>query len=121
MTNTLTWDFKPISLPKINTNLLSVISLIVLLTMAFMTASVIASHCHIEVQARNNAVAEFLLASAAFSAALLSGNPVAIALAAGWVGTEAKNVSIAQQELDKCEYENHGPGASGGCGSGGCG
>lgn len=42
MTNTLTWDIKPIALPKINANLLSVISLILLLTMAFMTLAVMA-------------------------------------------------------------------------------
>ena len=116
MTNTLTWDIKPIALPKINSNLLSVVSLILLLTMAFMTASVIADHCSIEVQARNNAVAEFLLASAAFSAALLTGNIVAIALAAGWVGTTAKDVSIAQQALDRCNKNYHGTSTSGGCG-----
>jgi len=43
--NTLTWDIKPIELLKINTNLLSIISFILLLTMAFLTASVIAEHC----------------------------------------------------------------------------
>lgn len=42
MTNTLTWDIKPIALPKVNANLLSVVSLILLLTMAFMTVAVIA-------------------------------------------------------------------------------
>ena len=121
MTNTLTWDIKPIQLPKINANLLSVISLIVLLTMAFMTASVIADHCSIEEQARDNAVAEFLLASLAYSAALLSANIPAILIAAGWVGTTAKDVSIAQQALDRCNKKNHSPSASGGCSSGGCG
>ncbi len=42
---TLTWDIKPIALPKINSNLLSVVSLILLLTMAFMTVFVIADDC----------------------------------------------------------------------------
>ena len=41
MTNVSTWDIKPIALPKINSNLLSVISLILLLTM-FFTVAVIA-------------------------------------------------------------------------------
>ena len=45
MTNTLTWDIKPIAFPKINANLLSVVSLILLLTMVFLTVSTIADHC----------------------------------------------------------------------------
>ena len=42
MTNTLTWDIKSIQVPKVNSNLLSVVSLILLLTMAFLTVAVIA-------------------------------------------------------------------------------
>ena len=45
MTNILTWDIKPIHLPKINSNLLSVVSLILLCTMAFLTIAVIADDC----------------------------------------------------------------------------
>ena len=45
MTNTLTWNFKPIQLPKLNTNLLSVISLIVLCTMAFVVVDTFAGDC----------------------------------------------------------------------------
>lgn len=45
MTNTLTWDIKPIESPKINSNLLSVVSLILLLAMTFLTVAVIAEHC----------------------------------------------------------------------------
>lgn len=45
MTNTLSWGFKSIQLPKLNTNLLSVISLILLLTTVFVTITIFASHC----------------------------------------------------------------------------
>ena len=48
MTNTLTGDIKRIALPKINANLLSVISLILLLTMAFFIIAVIAEICEEE-------------------------------------------------------------------------
>ena len=42
----LTWDIKPIASPKVNTNLLFVVSLILLLTMAFMMGHpALASHC----------------------------------------------------------------------------
>ena len=102
MKNTLNWDIKPIALPKINSNLLSAVSLILLLTVAFITASVIAGHCSIEEQARNNALLQLGLTSAVFSVALLSGNFVAITVAAGWVGAESKTVDIAQQALDRC-------------------
>lgn len=45
MTNILPWNFKPIQLPKLNTNLLSVISLIVLCMMVFVTINTIAEAC----------------------------------------------------------------------------
>ncbi|MDE0019679.1 MAG: hypothetical protein OXU51_26095 [Candidatus Poribacteria bacterium] len=45
MINTLTLGFKPIQLPKLNTNLLSVISLIVLCAMVFVTVDAFASDC----------------------------------------------------------------------------
>ena len=120
MTNTLTWDIKPIALPKINSNLLSVVSLILLLTMAFMTASVIASHCGPEEKALNAALVEFGLACAALSAALLTGQWWAIGLAAGWVGKATMSVDAAQDALERCK-DQHSPGASGGCNSGSCG
>ncbi len=45
MTNILIWNFKPIQLPKLNTNLLSVISLIVLCMMVFVTINTAAEAC----------------------------------------------------------------------------
>lgn len=95
-------------------------SLILLLTVAFITASVIADHCSIEKQARNNVLLQLGLASAVFSVALLSGNFVAITVAAGWVRAESKTVDIAQQALDRCNKKNHSPSASGGYSSDGC-
>jgi hypothetical protein len=96
------------------------VSLILLLTVAFITASVIADHCSIEEQARNNVLLQLGLASAVFSVALLSGNFVAITVAAGWVRAESKTVDIAQQALDRCNKKNHSPSASGGYSSDGC-
>ena len=89
MTNTLTWNIKPIQLPKVNTNLLSVVSLVLLLTMVFLTGSVIADHCG-KYQALVW-VAEGVLISVtigwffaknALKVAILTFNPVKIAAAA---------------------------------------
>ena len=133
MTNTLTWDIKPIALPKINTNLLSIVSLILLLTMAFMAGSVIASHCEDIRSNLETAIAvEFAAAIAArilfevWKAACASGNPLAIAaattaLAAAVIIAAAAAVAIVYytQKLWECEEEHAS--ASGGCASGGCG
>lgn len=44
MTNTLTWSFKPIQLPKLNTNLLIVISLIVMgATLSLIASSIVSA------------------------------------------------------------------------------
>lgn len=45
MTNTLTGNFKPIQLPKLNINWLSLISFLLLCSIAFVTATTIAEAC----------------------------------------------------------------------------
>ena len=66
MTNTLTWEFKPIQLPKLNANLLSALSLFVMLLMAFsIVHPALASHCGPEESALTTAKAAWVLASAA--------------------------------------------------------
>ena len=133
MTNTLTWDIKSIQVPKVNANLLSFISLILIFTMAFLTASVIASHCE---EIRSNletAIAVEILAAASaralfevWKAACSSGNPWAIAAATAALGvaTVAAAAALAAiayytTKLLECEQEHET--ASGGCDSGGCG
>ena len=69
MTNTLTWDLKPIALPKVNSNLLSVVSLILLLTMAFMTASVVAEDCADKKEAADEAAEDWAFATTVWSIA----------------------------------------------------
>ena len=54
--NAITWNAPTIHLPKINANLLAVISLLLLLTMAFLTVSVIASHCGPEEEAHTHSL-----------------------------------------------------------------
>ena len=69
MTNTLTWDIKSIQLPKINSNLLSVVSLILLLTMAFLTVAVFADHCDDLKRAADKARDEWARATTAYGIA----------------------------------------------------
>ena len=134
MTNTLTWDLKPIAFPKINSNLLSVVSLIVLLTMAFMTTVVIAECCYPEelaLQAANRHLAyayiALTVAEGVYLAAIFSGNLIAIGVAkVGLIGAGIyldacqKSVSAAEAFLERCEETPHPNTASGGCGSGSC-
>ena len=88
MSNTLTWDIKPIQLPKINSNLLSVVSLILLFTMAFLTVAAIASHCEeikknlgAAIAAEGVLVLLLISTQQVLKAALVSGNPWCIGLA----------------------------------------
>ncbi len=104
---------------KADTNLLSVISLVVLLTMVFMTAAVLASHCEPEEKALTAALTELGLATAALAAALLTGQLWAIAIATGWFIKAGMAVDAAYSALERCEKEHRGS-VSGGCGSGGC-
>ena len=100
MTNTLTWNIKSTAVPKINSNLLSVVSLILLLTMTFFTVSAIADHCD-ELKKKLDAAGEevkeafwdYLEAEIALYAALLSGNAIAILKA-------AKDLADAADELE---------------------
>ena len=137
MTNTLTWDIKfPIALPKINTNLLSVISLILLLTMAFLTTSAIADHCadkerdvlkaELAVYLAGLAVAAWVAAIAAAASGGPLGWPAIAGLALGLqaakvtMGLALLNLQDAKKALEECE-KSHQSADSGGCGSGGCG
>ena len=137
MTNTLTWDIKSIALPKINSNLLSVISLVLLLTMAFLTVSVIADDCDYYRRALRNAeadlawaTAEAVFAELAWVAALgfaaaNAWNPaswLAVSLASAYktfciadVALKAERVALAAEALYRCEKSSQG--ASGGCDS----
>ena len=110
MTNTLTWDIKPIAFPKINSNLLSVISLIVLLTMTFTAASVIASHCYPEIlaveaaqQHVNYAYGALAIAKGVHWAAILSANLVAIGFASAGVIAAGYYLSACQASLKAAE------------------
>lgn len=131
MTNTLTWDIESIQVPKVNSNLLSVVSLILILTMVFLTASVIAYHCG-DIQenlgkaivAEGIAIAAAKIAEQALKAALASGNPWAIAAATTFLVAALAAVTAAAAligyyaaQLAECEAE-HVEAGSGSCDSG---
>ncbi len=123
MTNTLTWVLRPIQLPKVNSNLLAVISLIVLFTMAFLIGSVIAEHCETERQAvkdAENAVyiagGYVLAAHVALMAAIASGQWWAVAglaaakaLAVAHLANESAKLETARRALYDCENEHDPP------------
>lgn len=136
MTNTLTWNIKPIAFPKVNTNLLSVISLILLLTMTFLTGSTIAAHCGqimlelgIATAAVGFATVALETSKAALAGAAWSLNPwvvaglvAAVAVSAAALALAVAAVAYLTAKLYECEKE-HGTSAdaSGGCDSGSCG
>ena len=135
MTNTLTWGFIPIHMPKLNSNMLAVISMFVVCMMMFlMIQPVLASHhdpCEPERSARDTALFSLALASALLAAALLSGQLWAIVSTTAAVGIAIKAVNDTQKSLDRCEEENGYDGDGflddewieidgGGCISGGC-
>ena len=88
MTNTLKSGFKLIQLTKLNTNLLSVISLVVLCTMIFLTVSAIARHDCEDKKKEYEAAKKTLeavqedyeLAEILYAMAVLTGNPVLVIL-----------------------------------------
>lgn len=142
MTNILTWDTKPIQLPKINSNLLSVISIILLFMMAFLTVSAIASHCEqIKKDLRLAVAAEVVVVGILYGARMVlkaagaTGNPWAIGAAmAGVVAAYAAVIAIGiiitnlTVKLIECEkehgsenYDGADGHAAGGCNSGSCG
>ena len=138
MTNTLTWNIKPIAFPKVNTNLLSVVSLILLLTMAFLTFSVIADSdpCAIERRAVTDAENDvwiaggyLLAAHVALAAAMIAqqwlivaGLAAMKALAAAHAANQAEKLETARMALNRCIKNNKKPPTvnSGNCNSGGC-
>lgn len=132
MTNTLTWDIKPIQLPKLNANLLSVISLIVLCMMFFVTINTIAEACD-DLKAKvktaeialDLATGAVLLAMLGVQAAQATGIQwvidAAIANLDFWVSVgEAalKYYNECVKELNDCL--NAPKADSGGCDSGSC-
>ena len=137
MANTLTWDIKPIQLPKVNANLLSVVSLILLLTMAFMMGHpALASHCDQIVLELGLASAlvgaatvALELSKAALAGAVWTLNPAVMAGLAAAVAASAAALAIAvaavaylTAKLYECENEHGGSAnTSGGCDSGSCG
>ena len=94
MTNTLTWDIKPIQEPKINANLLSVVALILICAMSFLVVSpAIAAWC----------TKEHLAVAAARVAVELAEAAVALA-AAHWALNEADLAyDNALDDLDACK------------------
>ena len=140
--NTLTSGFKPIQLLKLNTNLLSVISFIVLSAMIFIPMSVSAECCCDTAEeelsqaeeALSDAEENYRRASDALDAVLRRRPP-------DWEAIEdaTEIVEIAEQELEDaqgaywdayiyylvcialCDCYDSGGCDSGGCDSGGCG
>ena len=132
MTNTLTWDFKPIQLPKINSNLLSTISFFVLCLMLFTSAAaIVVAVCESEAAALNNAQMAHAATGVALIAmegalviAIASLNPLAIAAALAAVGAAAvahaataAALATAWEDYWDCMNSHTG---SGGCDSGNC-
>lgn len=135
MTNTLTWNFKPIQVPKLNTNWLSVISFIVLCTMTFVAINAFADCCEeleekvfwakVGYQIALNAAK---IAIAAFEFVRdFGGKPEAVE-AARALAVEAVDILEAAtnylikclKELEEC-WETPHEMASGSCNSGSCG
>ena len=130
--NTLTPRFNSFTLPKLNTNLLSVLSLIVFGTMAFLAVLAIASNdCTAEAQRYMNAQNAYNQANQTYEdaqttllEALKTKNPELIKAATEWV----EECRIAKEKAEK-ERDNASEAlrnclngsSSGGCGSGGCG
>lgn len=115
MTNTLTWDIKPIQLPKINANLLSVVALILICAMSFLIVSpAIAAWCikeHLAVAAARVTV-ELAEAAVALAETLLDladeGDEIVLAIialaAAHWALNEADLAyDNALDDLDECQ------------------
>lgn len=132
MTNTLTWNIRfAFQHPKINTNLLSVISLIVLCAMMFLTIPpVLADDCAAEHLAVAAARATLELAKANRDAAQDAVDNAEgfgeLAIALLWVATAEYQLNKAEaahdqalQDLQDCL--NPPPVCSCGCGVAGCG
>ena len=118
MTNTLTWDIKPIQLPKVNANLIALISLIVLCTTTFMLVHpAFADDCEAERQALQAALGAQVACEIAVIAAIWTGAGLAIALPA--LAAAMLAVRACRTSLHNCLFPDDS--ASGGCDSGGCG
>lgn len=140
MTNTLTWIIKPIQLPKLNSNLLSVISLTLLFaflfTMIYPAVEARASHCDEIKKELGMAITAELFAIAAakllwevWKSAMDSGNfwgilaaSIALTIAAAAVVAAGVWMTQLYLQLKECEEEHQSANAAdaGGCDSGGC-
>lgn len=111
MTTTLTWHVKPIVFPRINSNLLAVVGLIIICTMAFaMVHPALASHCGPEERALQAALLDLSIATGILVGALLTGG-WALVIAIANHARATLSVDAAQDALTRCENEN----SSGGC------
>ena len=107
MTNTLTWDIKPIQVPKLNANLLSAISFLMLCLMLFTAgAAIVEAVCESEYSAlqwaefyHGTAYSGLVAAEAALVLAIISMNPIAIAGAILAVGTALGAVAATGADL----------------------
>ncbi len=132
MTNTLTWNFKPIALPKINSNLLSTISFFLICCFVFMAAAaIVEAICDEESDdliAAEKAYAitglALGLAEAGLAVAALAMNPIGVGIALASIGVAAvahasngADLQIAAEAYWDCIHRHT---ASGGCGSGTC-
>ena len=133
MTNTLTWDIRfPIQLPKLNTNVLSVISFFVLSLMLFTAAAaIVEAVCESEADALSLAEIAYAVTGVALIGAegllviaIASMNPMAIAGALIGLGVAvaahaATGALLQRAAEDYWDCMNRHT-ASGGCDSGSC-
>lgn len=131
MTNILTWNFKSIQLPKVNANLLSVISLILLLTMVFMTVFVIADDCESLLEdlrergkVLKKALLDYLKAEVKVAKAFATLNPIKVLKALKALKKAADAVEDARRSYTATLYAYQefcgDDDDSGGCDSGSC-
>ena len=113
MTTTLTWHVKPIVFPRVNSNLLAVVGLIIICTMAFaMIHPALASHCGPEESALDAALLDLAVATGILVAALLTGGWALVAALANHLRA-TKSVDAAQEALTRCENQHNGSGSCG--------
>lgn len=132
MTYTLTWGFKSLQLPKLNTNLLSVLSFCLVCLMLFTVASAIVeavceseySSLQLAEAALGFAMISLVAAETGLVLAIASLNPIAIgaaslgvAAATGAVTLAGAAVLSAQKAYEDCLDRHTAGGSSGSCSS----
>ena len=136
MTNILTWEFKPIQLPKINANLLSTISFFIICLIAFTAAAnIVEAICEDEYKEVTQAEATLgglviglAAAEVLLVLAFLTLNPfvigpaiIAVDILAIGVIAATDNVAEKWKKYNECIEDNTPSMGSGSCGSGSCG